>query len=306
MKDINYTVFVKTGTDYRAISAAETVPCLSPGMYTIKINRMTGSITFQLSTLTHDNLVDLPNPVYTHIVKEMGMFMEDEVKKAFETEGFIYKRSTLLYGAPGTGKTCVVNRIIGQVIAKNGIVLFNPPVLAMAEIFKILNSIQPEVLTMVVFEEFDETVSEYENELLSILDGQVQKKNMIIMATTNYINKIPKRIQRPGRFSTVIEMGMPTKKEREFYLDKKLKTNRHLIPEIVEMTKGFSIDEVKETVLAHVCLKQPLPEIVARINKMKKEVDNTQLYNSFDDLRQKNRRSISLFEENEENNDHLD
>lgn len=268
-KDINYQIFLKSGNDFKAVGEVETIKRLPAAMYTISVNDFTGAITFSKASLTHDELVDLPNPVYEHVLAEMKMFMTDEVKSAFEAEGFIYKRSTLIYGAPGTGKTCVINRIIKEVTDQGGLVLFNPRVDAIKEIFKILSSIQPDVLTMIVFEEFDETVAEWETELLSLLDGQVQKKNTIIMATTNYIDRIPARIQRPGRFSTVIEMGFPTQKERHFYLDKKLKTNRHLIPKLIEVTEGFSIDELKETVLAHVCLKQPLSQIVNRILTIK-------------------------------------
>lgn len=268
-KNINYQIFLKSGNDFKAVGEVETIKRLPSAMYTISVNDFTGAITFSKASLTHDELVDLPNPVYEHVLADMKMFMTDEVKSAFEEEGFIYKRSTLIYGAPGTGKTCVINRIIKEVTDQGGLVLFNPRVDAIKEIFKILSSIQPDVLTMIVFEEFDETVAEWETELLSLLDGQVQKKNTIIMATTNYIDRIPARIQRPGRFSTVIEMGFPTQKERHFYLDKKLKTNRHLIPKLIEVTEGFSIDELKETVLAHVCLKQPLNQIVNRILTIK-------------------------------------
>jgi GTPase SAR1 family protein len=268
-RDINYQIFLKSGNDFKAVGEVETVKKLPPAMYTISVNDFTGAITFSKASLTHDELVDLPNPVYEHVLSDMKTFMTDEVKSAFEAEGFIYKRSTLIYGAPGTGKTCVINRVIKEVTDQGGLVLFNPRVDAIKEIFKILNSIQPDVLTMIVFEEFDETIAEWETELLSLLDGQVQKKNTIIMATTNYIDRIPARIQRPGRFSTVIEMGFPSEKERHFYLDKKLKTNRHLIAKLVEVTEGFSIDELKETVLSHLCLKQPLNQIVNRILTIK-------------------------------------
>ena len=46
-----------------------------------------------------------------------------------------------------------------------------------------------------------------------------------------------------------------------------MKLNRDKIDEIVEKTSGFSVDELKEVIISHNCLKQPLDAIVDRVRK---------------------------------------
>lgn len=260
-----YVQWFKQGDSFTPVPDVGIFDRLPPGMYEVSYVGMTGQYLFKEVTPQFDKLVDLPSPSFKHVVSELELFMEPSVKEAFETEGYTYKRSTLLYGPAGTGKTSIVNRIIQKVIQLGGFVLFNPSPALLPEVFQMLESIQPDVQTLIVFEEFDQTLKRHEGELLSLLDGQTQKNNIIVMATTNFIERIPPRILRPGRFSSVIEVGYPGVEEREFFLNTKMKLNRDKIPQIVEITKGFSIDELKEVVIAHNCLRQPLDSIVARI-----------------------------------------
>ena len=260
-----YRQWVKEGDSFTPVPDVRLFDRLPPGMYEAKYNGMTGQYFFKEVTPQFDKLVDLPSPYFKHVVNELELFMEPSTKEAFEMEGYTYKRSTLLYGPAGTGKTSIVNRIVQKVIQLGGTVLFNPDPKYLTEVFQMLESIQSDTQTLVVFEEFDQMLKHNEGALLSLLDGQTQKNNIIIMATTNFIEKIPARILRPGRFSSVIEVGYPGAEEREFFLKTKMQLNRDKIPQIVEMTNGFSVDELKEVVIAHNCLQQPLDKIVDRI-----------------------------------------
>jgi SpoVK/Ycf46/Vps4 family AAA+-type ATPase len=104
------------------------------------------------------------------------------------------------------------------------------------------------------------------------LDGEIQKSNVIFMATTNHIDKIPARIRRPGRFSSIIEVGFPSEETRLFYLNKKL-GGRSGLGLWAKKTEGFSIDELKETVLAVVCLSQDLDAVIKRVKANKDSID---------------------------------
>src|ERR1035437_384054 len=121
---------------------------------------------------------------------------------------------------------------------------------------------------MVIFEELDQLIENYETSLLNLLDGEIQKPNVIFVATTNFIDKIPTRIRRPGRFSSVIHVDFPTAITRHFYLTKKIGHSLEL-DGWVEKTKNFSIDELKETVLAVKCLGYNLDTIIDRIRTNK-------------------------------------
>lgn len=264
-----YDKLVQLDNDFKPISDISVLNKLPPGMYEVSVNAQ-GDIFFSKINTNHDELVDLPDTEYDQVIKEIQLFMQPQTKEAFEDNGFVYKRSTLLYGPPGTGKTCIVNRIAHSVINEGGVVLFSPNPGLLEESFKILDSIQPETRVMVIFEELDQLMVRYESELLNMLDGEIQKSNIIYVATTNYIDKIPARIRRPGRFSSVVKVSFPTANTRRFYLNHKFK-NKVDVETWVSKTHGFSVDELKETVLSVLCLNADLDTVVARIKENKGE-----------------------------------
>lgn len=262
-----YDKLVRFDKDLKPIPDIAIQAKLEPGVYTVNLDN-NRELFFSKTESNHDSLVDLPNTEYDIVVKELERFMTPNVKGLFEEYGFLYKRSTLLYGPPGTGKTCIVNRIIQKVVAEGGVVLFSPNPQLLKEAFNAIESLQPEARIMVVFEELDQLIQRFESDLLNLLDGEIQKSNVIYMATTNYIDKIPPRIRRPGRFSSVIQVGFPSAETRKFYLSKKLKVSKN-VDMWVEKTEGFSIDELKETVLAVMCLGYKLDEIIKRVRSNK-------------------------------------
>jgi SpoVK/Ycf46/Vps4 family AAA+-type ATPase len=267
-----YDKIVQMDSDYRPISDITVLNKLPPGIYEVNATN-SGEIFFSKIQTNHDELIDLPSKEYDQVIREIGLFMIPESRALFAKHGFVYKRSTLLHGAPGTGKTCIVNRIAHNVVADGGIALFSPNPQLLEETFKIFEAIQPETRIMVIFEELDQLMQRYESELLNILDGEIQKSNIIYIATTNYIDKIPTRIRRPGRFSSVVQVGFPTDETRRFYLKRKLGEGVIDIDHWISKTKGFSIDELKETVLSVLCLNADIDVICARVLENKKSKD---------------------------------
>lgn len=265
-----YDGFEEFGGLYRISNTRPTFRgSLPAGVYELIQDRQTGEIFFQIASCNYDQLLDIPSGVYNYVVNELERFLTPETKARFDQMGFLYKRSALLYGVPGTGKTCIVNRVAEKVVSEGGVVLFNPDPRLLKRVLPILDDIQPKTITMVIFEELDQLVANYESELLHILDGEVQKANMIYMATTNFINKVPARIMRPGRFSTVIEVPFPDEVARRFYLNHKLAGTDADIENWVKVSEGLSIDELKETVLSVFCLEQSLENSVKRMKDLK-------------------------------------
>jgi SpoVK/Ycf46/Vps4 family AAA+-type ATPase len=175
---------------------------LDVGAYRLGYDGNRGVLLYLPFQMNYDKIVDLPSKEFDTVVSEINQFLKPETKQSYIDHGFLYKRSIFLHGLPGTGKTCIVNRVCEAVTKVGGIILFNenPQLTEMA--LKELQETQPDTLVLVIFEEFDELLrnSRSESNLLKMLDGQIQKNNAIYLATTNFLEKIPKRVLRPGRF----------------------------------------------------------------------------------------------------------
>lgn len=268
---MSYSSYTKYNNLYLANSKRREVKKLPSGSYEIKFSRETGQLFFKEMSIHHDDIVELPSKEYQLVTNQIEHFMKPETREAFKEYGFLYKRSMLMHGLHGTGKTILADRISNFVIDKGGVVLFNPDPSVLSIAFDSLTSTQPETTVAVVFEELDQLVKRHEDDLLHLLDGEVQRENVIYLATTNFIDKIPARIMRPGRFSNVIEVKFPDANVRKAYLSAKL--NKSIASKEVKEwsaeTKGLSIDEVKETVLSVKCLGYGLKEVVQRIKDTK-------------------------------------
>jgi hypothetical protein len=253
-------------------SHGATIEFLQPGAYSLHFDMQRGIFWFEQMNFASDGIIDLPSPEYSKVIRTLSKFLEPSVRDKFQDLDFVYKRSVFLYGLPGTGKTVIVNRVARDIIASGGICLWvkNPELLAMA--YQVLDDIQPSTLIGVVMEEFDNICKMHESSLLTMLDGQVQKHNVVYLATTNYINRVPARLYRPGRLGTPIEVGFPIPEARRMYLEAKLGKDFRDLDMWVHASEGLSIDELKEMVQACYILEEPLNEILHALFALKQTV----------------------------------
>lgn len=260
---ISYTIM--NGV-YRPNQKQDIIPKLPAGYYDVLYDDQNDQLYFQGIDLNHDALIDLPDAAYNRVVSELERFLLPETKKAFKDYGYLYKRSSLLHGVPGTGKTCIVNRIANKVVEEGGVVLFNPHPRLIGKAFEAIRTTQPEALIVVIFEELDELMERHEDALLYALDGQVQQENVVYLSTTNHIDKIPERIKRPGRFSSVIEVKFPGEDSRRHFLSQKLiNPTSEEVEHWVTETAGLSIDELSACIKDVKCLGYDLKETVERL-----------------------------------------
>lgn len=270
---MNYHSFNHDGDVFVANTNRKELSNLPAGAYRLAYDERSGTLYFNKFDPKYDTLIDLPSPEYDEVMTEVNTFLTKETRVLFEEYQFLYKRSFILHGLHGTGKTCIVNRVGEKVIQNGGVILFNPNPALLELAFKILDDIQPNRTTMVIFEEFDELLKRHTDTLLSVLDGEVQKNNVMYFATTNHFENIPARLKRPGRFATILEVKYPNLAARTVYLTKKLKKDSpKQIKEWADVTDGLSIDELKETVLSVKCLGKSLNEIVSRIRFTKGDI----------------------------------
>lgn len=274
MSGKDFNGYMQTNNHFTALAnSGLNVDVLPAGVYTAGFNSMAGTIHFNAIKTNYDEIVDLPSDEYTQVMNDIKTFMKPETKELFDKFGFIYKRSALLQGPPGTGKTVIINRICEEVVKMGGIVLMSPKASLCPIFFKALTATQPDTMVLCVFEEFDQYFynGECDDEsILSLLDGETQRRNVMFLATTNFGDQISPRFKRPGRFSTVIDMQYPNTEARKTYLVNKIGEDVQL-DKWVSSSNGLSIDELKETVLAVKCLGQPLEQVIKRVRNIRGE-----------------------------------
>jgi SpoVK/Ycf46/Vps4 family AAA+-type ATPase len=106
------------------------------------------------------------------------------------------------------------------------------------------------------------------------LDGTYQTDNVIIIATTNYPERLEERFSsRPSRFDVRVLLDVPSPDVREFYIKSKLKPDDLAsidLSEWIKATEGFTLDHLKELILLRFVLENDFNESLARVKEMVK------------------------------------
>ena len=139
---MSYNKFYQSNDNFIPSQIQNLMDELPAGIYKTH-ETMNGDIYFEvLPSVTQDEVVDIPSKEFKQIVGDMNHFLKPETRKIFDDMGFLYKRSFLLYGVPGTGKTVLVGRTIKSVIKNGGVVLYDPKPSLLEDIFNQLNQIE--------------------------------------------------------------------------------------------------------------------------------------------------------------------
>ncbi len=249
--------------------ATQTYDELPPGLYRCDMAPNIGPVLIRQNVST-DNLLELPDDATTSIVAEFEAFwkLEDE----FRARGFMHKRGFLLWGPPGSGKTSCVQLLVKRLVEEvSGVVLFLDHPGCAAQCLSMARKIEPKRPMIAIMEDIDALVGKYgESEYLALLDGEAQVDNIVFLASTNYPERLDRRlVDRPSRFDTIRYVGMPTAAARRSYF----KAKEPSISEVeldawVQATDGLSIAHLKELIIAVRCFKQPLADVSARLEKM--------------------------------------
>jgi len=249
--------------------AGVTRESIPPGVYVFDRDD-NGLYAKKIKVIT-DSLVELPDSSSEKVLAGMAKFWDMEER--YRKHGLLYKRGILLFGPPGSGKTATITLLNKYLLDNGGIVIMcdHPKITSMG--LEALRRIEPERRIICIMEDIDEIIEKFgEHDLLALLDGENQVDRIVMLATTNYPDRLGARIvNRPSRFDERILVDMPSPEARKTYL-------KHILGDIEELekwvadTKGLSIAHLREMTAAVRCLDQDYDVVLDRLKTMKHKI----------------------------------
>lgn len=265
----NYVGWAKQGANYGpATGAGEFAATLPPGHYKVDYNQYEDALMITRFTPRLDEILNLGGKEFNAALSNVQRFLLPETEAAFAKSGFLLKRSFLFYGPPGTGKSVLATQISQLAIdMKGALALYPMGYDALERMIEVLSETDKDRFICLSLEEFDGLVSDRdEDSWTTLLDGQFQSGNRIMVATTNHVENIPQRLLRPGRFSSLIKIPELTAEARtKFLLSKGVEAG--VARGLVEQTNGFTVDELKEVVQNHIILGEPAQDVIGAITE---------------------------------------
>lgn len=280
----------------------KTVDILPPGCYTVQ-ESMSG-LFLQKQDIRTNGVLKLPDTNSDKVIGEISKFWES--KNKFEEHKMPYKRGILLFGPPGSGKTCTLRTVMNDVESRGGLTLeFKHPHYFM-EGYKMIRQVHPDRPIIALMEDVDAILERCsESEFLNVLDGVHDINNVVFVATTNYPEKLGSRIfNRPSRFDKRFMIGMPNDKSRKMYLEYKGVDN-NIIDEWVKDTEGLSLAHLAELYTAVNVLGEDYSEAITVIKGMSSiphstlfdkssvEIEETKLSRHYYEHKNKSSKTIS-------------
>ena len=178
----------------------------------------------------------IPNKLKNDLVKEFETFESKEYISRLERLGITRKKVVMLEGPPGTGKSSLIMSLASKLEKDIAYFSFTPEITDTKLIKSMQNTPDDAII---VFEDIDCLFEERKvndtsknsitfSALLNCLDGLVCKDGLIVIATTNHIDKLDPALIRSGRVDRVVNLT---------YMKK---------PEIFEMWKKFMEHDYEE------------------------------------------------------------
>lgn len=259
MNDTVDTVSQWSSMDGNIIPVSNTFGRLERGYYSIHFSQQLGMF-FTKDKVELNKLYRLPNTATDLILNDISKFWKsEEVYKKYHR---VFRRNYLLYSAPGTGKTSLINLMCEELINIYDGLVFSLTTEEQVEAFpdavKRIRKIEPDRKIIAIIEDIDgftQASNRLNTLLLNILDGNLKLSGLVTIATTNHIEYLEERYtNRPSRFDRVVEFPLPNAESRKIFIEKTVlpeDLKKINIDEWVKKTEGFTIDHINELILLY-------------------------------------------------------
>jgi len=182
-------------------------------------NKYSEWITYSRIPVRRLNTVYMDERVKERIMTDIREFLKSEAE--YDAFGIPYKKTYLLTGVPGSGKTSLIKALCNEIHYNLGIMSISRD-MDNATIQGSFRNLDPK--TVLLLEDIDclfekrtsvETPSFTFSNLLNILDGVLFKHGLIVFITTNHPEKLDPALLRQGRTDLIVELNYPSRTEIE-------------------------------------------------------------------------------------------
>jgi SpoVK/Ycf46/Vps4 family AAA+-type ATPase len=256
---------VLPGGAYQA--CGRTVSRLPAGAYACSLD-CEGRPEFHARQLLADDLVDFPGSLPGKVLQEIDKFWK--LGERFRQHGFLHRRGYLFYGKQGCGKSSLIHLIVARVASAGNVAFFceSPDefILCMEE----FRAVEPTRPIVCIFEDIDAIIEEHgDSELLQWLDGNHQVDRAINLASTNYPEKLDRRIiARPRRFDRILRIQSPDADVRRAFFGRKLSLSSSELGRWVEVSEGLPFAALAELIISVCCLGNDLERSAALLKEL--------------------------------------
>ena len=247
-------------------SCGLTAEKLPAGVYVVRTSP--SGIYFEAKELKTDDLLRFEDPTHETIIGEIDNFWS--LKDKFSKLGFLHNRSILMHGPPGSGKSCISKIVVADVKDRDNIIINCDDLYPLSQALTELREVEPERQILVLMEDIDSISGQHK--LLPLLDGEDSVDNILYLCTTNYINKIPERLLRPGRIDRRILVDCPPRTGRVAFLRNKLGPNSPEIDGLADATQGLSFAHLRELLIGIYCLGHEPQKVLDRLHNKGVEI----------------------------------
>lgn len=220
---------------------------LPAGIYSVIVSP--GGVFFRSIPVQNDTFVKLDAPAARMIAREVESFFDPVITARLRDAGLKNRRGVILYGSHGTGKTSLIRALLPGITAAGAVVLSDTNADHLENIIiPAVRESDPDRPIVLIWDEFEVNAQYSQKELLRLLDGVSSPDRLLVLATTNYLDKVPKQLcDRPSRFSLVLEMPPMNSAARMAYAQRKYSMlDSYQQFAVVELTLNRSLDYLEE------------------------------------------------------------